>query len=275
MKNSLKSAIFILLLYFSVSVFAGASQPSILADSRKAKLRYSMLYQQNDVSSLSSQQSPKIQGLKKPGLGLLFSATVPGTGEFYAGSWIKGAAFLGAEIALWIGYSKFTDKGNEWEAIFHDYANTHWSEPDYWVAMAQEAGMSGVTTSNYSDVLDELREYERLNYSHGLHVEKDQQYYEMIGKYHQFKWGWDDYKEGDNPLTPNRDYYEGLRDNSNQEFHKASTCAMVILGNHVLSALDAAWTIGRANKKIRGSAQMSIKKIDQNWTPFYGLQVQW
>ena len=40
-----------------------------------------------------------------------------------------------------------------------------------------------------------LRDWEGSQFSHGLHRDKDQQYYEMIGKYHQFSWGWDDFRE--------------------------------------------------------------------------------
>mgnify|MGYP000641173544 CR=1 FL=1 len=214
-------------------------------------------------------------GMKDPRLGALFSAVLPGTGEFYGGAWLRGAAFLGAEFALWAGYAHFSGKGQDWDDRFHDYANGHWSEPRYWVGVAGEAGILGVTESNYTDFLTELRAYERANNSHALHVEKDQQYYEMIGKYDQFRYGWDDWEEGRPALTPNRDWYETMRHRSNQEFKKASTCAMIVLANHVVSALDAAWTISRGNRKIKTAMRFDMRPVRNEMVPFYGFHVTW
>ena len=59
------------------------------------------------------------------------------------------------------------------------------------------------------------------------------------------------------PLTPNRDRYEGMRDKSNQAFIRASYCTMVVLANHVLSAFDAAFTIGRKNRAVESRMRMT------------------
>ncbi len=50
---------------------------------------------------------------KSPYLAALMSAVIPGSGEFYAKSYIKSAIFFGAEVGLWVVYSTFQKKGND------------------------------------------------------------------------------------------------------------------------------------------------------------------
>lgn len=188
-------------------------------------------------------------------LGILMSAVVPGTGEMFAGSWIKGAVFLGVEAALWAGYFSFSAHGRDWEDKFHGFADTHWSKERYYDWLA--------ANPNFADT------------THSLPSTKTQQYYEMIGKYDQFKAGWDDWNEGDDPLTPHRDYYEGIRHKSNQAFIRASYCTMAVLANHVLSAFDAAWTLNRYNRRVESKLRVSWQRGLEQWVPVLSLGVGW
>ena len=70
-------------------------------------------------------------------------------------------------------------------------------------------------------------------------------------------------------------YYESRRHASNTEYHKAGNCAMVLLANHVLSALDAVWSVKRANRKIESGLRVQLKPIRETVTPFYTLQLRW
>jgi hypothetical protein len=192
---------------------------------------------------------------KSTAIGILSSLAVPGSGEFYSKSWVKGAVFLGVEVALWIGYWQYSEKGQIFEDDFHAYADAHWSEEDWldWMLNNPEFGDT----------------------THTLPDTKTQQYYEMIGKYDQFKAGWDDYLDSGPDLTPNRNHYEWLRDKSNELFIKASYCTMLALGNRLLSVLDTAITIGRYNREIQGGVRMSMRRVHNDWVPFLALQVQW
>ena len=97
---------------------------------------------------------------------------------------------------------------------------------------------------------------------------------EMIGKYDQFKTGWDDYT-GEVDLTPNRNHYEGLRHQSNVQFKRASYCGMMVIINHLLSAFDTAWTIKRHNRRVSGKMQMGLMKSNGNTSPCLALHVDW
>jgi hypothetical protein len=228
--------------------------------------------------SLRSSKVP-VPDQKKPMLGALFSAAVPGAGECYAGSWLKGSLFFAAEVALWVGYSHYSNKGQTWDDTFTDFANEHWSEPGYWVYMAGpgQANIPGVDMNNYMQYLEKLRDYEKERFSHSLHVEKDQQYYEMIGKYDQFHAGWDDF-DGNKPdltLTPHRDEYDEMRYKSNMAFKNASACVMGVLLNHVLSAFDAGWTIKSANKKLHASFRTGWNPDAYGGMPVFSFETAW
>lgn len=221
------------------------------------ELRQAMLYPSSSGNSdgIIRQTAVENASLKSPVLGIAMSALVPGTGEMYAGKWLKGAIFLGVEVALWVGYAHYSDEGQKWEDIFHEYADTHWSE-DVWRAWMAANPTFGDTT-------------------HTLPSTKTQQYYEMIGKYNQFKAGWDDYVEGGPQLTENRNHYEGLRHESNVQFKRASYCAMVVILNHLLSTFDTAFTIRGHNREVRSALRASFRQTRDAVVPRLSLNMQW
>ena len=124
---------------------------------------------------------------EKSKLGIVASALIPGTGEFYAGSWIKGALFIGAEVAGWVLLNQFDEKGDDIKAEFRAYALEHWSY------------------SSYVTYHDSLTEPHTHKLSEEANERKDpvtQQDFEMIGKYDQFKKGWDDFDLSDPSADP-------------------------------------------------------------------------
>jgi hypothetical protein len=222
---------------------------------KDAELRYSMTSIEEKPTEQSNpvNESASVPGIRKPGLGIMMSVAIPGAGQMYAGSWIKGAILLGLEVALWISHGQYIREGQDLEDSYHNYADTHWSE-ERWRDSIQPDDPA----------------------THSLPPIKTQQYYEMIGKYHQFKRGWDDYDEIYDPgLSPRRDYYEGLRYKSNIEFKNASYCAMVVLANHILSAFDAAFTIRSVNRKIEAKIGMDLKMKEDILIPRCQFSLAW
>jgi len=224
---------------------------------KSSELRYCMLFKksQTDTTEPVNWGMKEPLKLKKPSVGVLLSAAVPGAGEIYAGSWKKGLIFLGVEAAMWIGYFTYSDKGEDWKVIFRKYADTHWSEDDWhnWMALNPTFGDT----------------------THSLPSTKTQQYYEMIGKYNQFKAGWNDWEENGPDMTSNRDYYETMRDKSNKYLIRASYCTMIALANHVISAFDAAFTIRKLNRKIEGKMRVHMSRNPENVMPMLALHIRW
>lgn len=254
---------------------------------QSVELRMAMLQapESNPVPVMSSQGTGSF---KKPGLGLVMSAVLPGTGEMYAGSWLKGSLLLGAEVALWFGYKHYREEGDRLDLKYRAFADEHWSPQRYWVAMASDASqqegwehLSAVNENNYEDYLyidNGLRDYERVVGSHSLHSVKDQQYYEMIGKYHQFRKGWDDWdplETSINAETPNNTHYEKMEQNTDSHYKTAGLCGMIILANHVLSSLDAVWSVKQYNHHIQVSPRMGLIRHHDSVCPTVCMNVSW
>lgn len=185
-------------------------------------------------------------------LGILASAAVPGSGEILNGKWKRGLLLLGLEAGLWYGYTLWHGRGDEIKGEFHDYANTHWSEEQW--------------KEYYNDDLDPS--------THSLPDTKTQQYYEMIGKYDQFKQGWSDWSPDGPDLTPRRNEYETMRDESNQNYIRASYCTMAVLANHLLSALDTALIL-RQKRQAGARVRMGLLDVEGRIKPVMSLSLQW
>ncbi|MFQ6114243.1 MAG: hypothetical protein ACE5NG_09155 [bacterium] len=220
---------------------------------------------QNITSNLNNNY-PKTKSIAKAAL---LSAAVPGAGEFYAGSFVKGIIFLAVEAAAWPFYFHFHNRGEDLEAEFQIFADQFWHEDDYWLWLSQ---ISGIDINDR----DALREYERQNFSHFLPEEKNQQYYENIGKYDQFNVGWDDTQNGGERDSALRERYTRMRKDANDNFKRATNMVTLVLFNHVFSALDAGWTIKRHNKRIvSASLRMKNMQYGTEIIPALALRVKW
>ncbi|MDZ7346258.1 MAG: DUF5683 domain-containing protein [candidate division KSB1 bacterium] len=227
----------------------------------------------------SSQQSARQKNVKAA---LFMSAVLPGAGQVYAKSYWKAAAFVAIEAAGWTIYAVNNKKGKDIEREFQLFADTHWSEQEYFRWIAQQSGIA------YSEEnMEKLREWEHQHFSHGLHRQKDQQYYEMIGKYHQFNYGWDDFRAS-YPITithaemtaafivsPNRYFYESRRHASNEALKTATTGVTIAMVNHILSAVDAAWSAHRCNQRLQAGLQIEPLYFAGEMQPMMTLRLNW
>ncbi len=226
----------------------------------------------------------------------LFSAVIPGSGQYYGGSVWKAILFAGIEVAGWTVYIVNTSKGEDQETEMETFANTHWSEQKYWSRLYYDARQQGLSDlpvyavdedniliDYNSDVANSLRYLENdLGHTHRLPETKTQQYYEMIYKYlTQFGNGWEDanfysiYYGNTNNLTPQMFAYRDMRNDMNGYYDVASTATNVILVNHVLSALDAAWTTGNYNREIRMKIRAYNKRYFDENVQMVGINVSW
>ncbi|MDP3024830.1 MAG: hypothetical protein Q8O10_04780 [candidate division Zixibacteria bacterium] len=183
--------------------------------------------------------------------GFLYSLVVPGAGEFYAGSKIKAVLFFGLEAGFWTGYFSYHKKGKNKEKEFLNFADAHWNEQYYRDSLLSLYGVVVDTPGVYYGRGDSIV------ISHTLPSSKDQQYYEMIGKYDQFRFGWDDFAGA--LSTFNRDIYLGMRHDSNSLLDKANRFVMFSIANHLLSAFDAALSVRSHNRKGEKFSQVDLK----------------
>ena len=168
--------------------------------------------------------------LKKPGLALLLSAAVPGTGQFYVGSQMRAGIYLAVEAVGWFGWSRLRGEGTDLEGKHKDLANQFW-DYDRWK-------MSSCFADGGTHDIDQRPD--------GSPV-KNGEYYENIGKYEQFNCGWQNAVKGSR--TQQREDYLKLRHDSNGNFQQARNFGTVIMFNHILSAIDAVWSAKRVNDR--------------------------
>lgn len=182
---------------------------------------------------------------KSPKKAFLLSALVPGTGQLYSKA-KRGYLFLGIEALAVAGYLVFHHKGNNWKERYEGFADQRWIRGEYqeWYGYWEDQGVN----------LDSLL-------THHLPNEKNHDYYEMIGKYDQFVYGWEDVYDryrpeeialaevGDIP-SKHREEYLNMREKSNRYLRWAGYGVGVMLFNRVLSAIDAARAAQGYNERM-------------------------
>ena len=237
---------------------------------------------------------------------VLFSAAVPGMGQMYAKSYIKGALFFVTEVAAWTVNIIYNNKGDDKTAVHRSFVDEHWSEQRYWsyvyyrlngneaapdfphgifdqYIQYDDAGRP--LLSNWQEAEDLLDQYDDTQYlrgfTHQLPGTKTQQYYEMVGKYPtQFGNAWDDasfnvqYDGYTGKLTPNNARAEDLRAELNNLYNIAGYGSMVALVNHLVSAIDAGFTTRNYNRR-----QMRLtyerRRINGERVNMYGIRMDW
>lgn len=205
-------------------------------------------------------ETDTIKTLKSPKKGLLFSLLLPGSGEFYASSWIKGVVFLGIEVAAWTTYTSNKKKGGDIKKEFKQYAEEYWSEvrwEEWWNSLPAE------TRQNLAH--------------HQLPETKTQQWYEMIGKYQKFNAGWEGVSQAIALIDTSQlslDYME-MRGRSNDKLKLASAMAGIALANHVFSALDAVWSVSRFNKNVKPEVRVKYVMVNHKPIPVARFAISW
>jgi hypothetical protein len=286
-----KLIIFTLVIFYSEGLLAGGDSATYSFEPNLTK--HGLINSSyHEADSLISEDIEEKSVLRAA----LYSAVIPGTGQYYAGSIWKTILFAGIEVAAWTSYFIYTDKAESQESQMEAYANANWSEQRYWSKLYYEALQRGISTLpvyrvdenniliDYDEeVIKSLRFLEEeLGHSHKLPETKTQQYYEMIYKYlTQFGNGWADadfYREyygNTNDMTAQMFQYRDMRNSMNNYYDTASTITNVILLNHVLSALDAAWTARSYNRDINVKIRAYNKRYFDENVQMFGINVTW
>ena len=244
-----------------------------------------------DITSRTSSLKPMVASLAIPGFGQYLNIS----------PWWKTALFAGVEIAGIAGYITWTNKADDITKEYENWADEHW-DMHSWVNDSAIL-LSDIQSSGYPEVNDV-----RIDGSHHITIIingkyesshillenpnidytelRDWDFYEGIGKYDQFVAGWDDaisnweiinknITGGEDELivmTPNKQHYIELRNDSNVLYKNAKFAASAILFNHIFSALDALWNANK-NKELSYKLDVSIGS-ESNYV-IKGISVEW
>jgi hypothetical protein len=229
---------------------------------------------------------------KSPLLAGVLSMAIPGAGQYYAKSYWSAGGFILAEAGLWVFYASYTSKGNTQTDFFQNFADDHWSVVRYadWIQgnatklNPEVAGFTGylipgtenrppwerVDWGAINAIENAIAQRSGNGFTHQLPHRPEQQYFELIGKYPQFAAGWDDAGEMTPERIVNSDVsarfleYSRMRGKANDFYNIATTGSVLIVVNHLLSALDAAWSAARFNNQLKLEAhlQPTVRSLD-------------
>lgn len=224
----------------------------------------------------------------------LYSAVLPGSGQFYTKSYFQSALFFTAEVALWVLYAHYTRKGDNQTSDFQRYADEHWSVVRYarWLEAFYPQQYDAtvllgnpptdvqnpweyINWSKLNEIEDKISQLATLGqvtgFTHRLPPRPEQQYYELIGKYSQYGGGWDDasYFTPNDVLTSNVSprfrSYSAMRGKANDFYAVATTAAYCIVANHIFNALEAAWNAARVNKRLSAKSSVGVQHINHTY----------
>lgn len=287
----------LVLLVFSSIIIAQVENLNLNSKQSSNNQKFSgVLFQDSYTSLKSINDKPAndeiiVPSKKSPILSAGMSLIIPGTGQFYSERYIKSAAFVAIEAAAIIVGLMYDKKGNDQTSFFQNYANAHWSVDRYakWVVTNGKKVNDAINTSDYNIFVNGKVNWSELNrlesdlgsyFSHRLPYYGEQQYYELIGKYPQYNVGWDDFGDENTPfeydptrknLTANFVYYSQERGKANDYYNIAAKAVVVIVVNHIVSALDAAWSAHNYNKDL--DINMTLEKYMQGLTSYYYPQL--
>ena len=248
-----------------------------------------------------------------------FSLVIPGAGQAYNRDYWTAAAFFAVEVAAISANLMWTQKAKNQETYYKTYAdgtasdnyqNAHYSVVRYaqWIKnnYVQLEQLNGTTPQGQQvisqwindlipDKLDPTKSpWSQVNwyalnqiegsmggyFSHQLFPHGNFEYYELIGKYPQFRQGWADSpyavwvadgSQGTAPIdysqadTPFSGYYMDQRGKANSLFSVASTALGVVIANHFASAIEAAIAAHVYNKNVHAHVSMTALPIGMGY----------
>jgi len=202
---------------------------NLLADSKIVLYDYEELSAVFALDDLPDKKSPLLAGV--------MSAVLPGSGELYVGEYLKAAIFFAVEAALITVAVVNNNEGDKLTAEFEAFADEHWSVVDYAEYLRDHKTELGLPDDcnvdefiNPNESLppwERIKDWDALNhcespFSHHLPHYGEQQYYELI-------------------------------------YNLASKAVIGLYINHLLSAIDAAWSATTYNKNL--AINMRVQNI--------------
>ena len=207
---------------------------------------------------------------KSAATAIILSSIFPGSGHFYVNRRSFGTyVFPVIEIALWAGYIHFNKKGQDIERDYMKFADTHYDR-----ARQNIAQTSLINHPQSSSIYNELH--------FRLDEKNTQHFYEDIGKYRKYIFGWEDWFnvfyhenqvdwiindegiwEGNNPTnplfldiddpfySPLRDEYIGMRRDAQDNFNRRDLITLGFALNRIASALDVVRVTTAYNRELR------------------------
>ncbi|MBN1479960.1 hypothetical protein EH223_18690 [candidate division KSB1 bacterium] len=217
------SFLYLVLFCCAITTFAGTPASKFDSTFIEVSPYLFALNDQDDVlpAPLQKQQlAPKNRGKA-----LFLSLLVPGLGQYYAEARTKGAVFLGMEIGLWLTYSGFKAYGN-------------WRQNDYETFAASHAGVN-LTGKDHTYFID-VGNFDNI-YEHNEYRLRQRYFYKYYQDTEFWYWDWDS--------KANMEKFDQLRVSADTANNRAQFVLGMIVANHLISAIDAVWSVHKYETK--------------------------
>jgi len=212
--------------------------------------------------------NPAATDVEKKKLGgalpVLASLILPGSGEAMLGH-KRGYAMMALDIFAWTQVAKYNSEGDDLTDDYYVFADAHYTDERLvagYDPLSTDVERSGAGAFYFPDVgnIADVSELEKLP----LYVSKEEdrrEYYENLGKWDQFVFGWDDftnprYYPGYTPtgdaktdleqpwVSANRESYRLMRIEANDAYESRDHWLYVNIGLRVFSVVQTAWLNG-------------------------------
>lgn len=189
---------------------------------------------------------------KKMTLSIICSAILPGLGELYLYTMNRNVytlarvpAFFALEGYLWYGYHSNHKKGKDIKEEFREYADAHWNLERF--LEQHPCCVSILGCEDYLDYNNNCQGKDHFFLYTPREIDEEE-YYENVGKYDAFVYGWDDWSDQADFWTQHRRKYWSMRDESDNYLIRGDQYLMMLLVNRVLSMIDTAWLAYRIGR---------------------------
>lgn len=186
---------------------------------------------------------------------LALSLLMPGLGEVSMG-YKRGYVLMALDIFSWLQVRSANQNGNDLKAEYLDFADLHWSEDVLRASFDVTADFHPGFDYYQVDAADSLSLWVSRE-------DDEREYYENLGKWDQFVFGWDDfidprafpdYDAGatttalrDPRVSLHREDYREMRISANDEFDKRDLLVKLNMASRLVSMLQVAWLSGAFN----------------------------
>ncbi len=250
-----------------------------------------------DDPELEWDEREQLTGEKKSAFrAIMYSTLFPGGGHYYANRKSIGTfLFPVIEIALWVGYFHFDSKGSSIEDDYMDFADEHY-DWDYYI-FGRDSLIDGYDAINRQQASANIYSNRDPETDELIHFRLDpvtdpQHYYEDIGKYNKYIFGWTDWHdtyvnpesgkihwrlnddgiwlgnwpwesdpENDRyhrPYTKLRAEYIQMRRDAQENFDRSYLMSFGLALNRIAASLDAIRVTQQYNRELRYSSNFDL-----------------
>ena len=182
------------------------------------------------------------------GKAALYSALVPGLGEYYIGHKTKAKYFFAAEALTWIGYFSFRTYGS-------------WKEDDM-IRFASEKANANLEGKDefFQDMLGFYIDIDQYN-TLGRVSDPERPYLEDTPENH---WYWQS--------TDDQNAYRDIKNSARDAYRRSDFMIGVAVVNRIISIIDAVRDAKRTNSRIGEFSVEGQRKFKFSVTPFKSQQ---